>query len=212
MDQEHKPADRGKEGHGLPLMESFYSIQGEGYHQGKAAWFIRVAGCDVGCVWCDVKQSWNADAWPEVAITEIMKPVKDLPVKMVVVTGGEPLLYDLVVLTKAIHQAGKAAHLETSGAHALSGEWDWICLSPKKFRPPVSSVYERADELKIVVYNKTDLRWAKELVSLIRPKCRLYLQPEWSRRAEMTPLIVEFVKENPEWEISLQIHKYMNVR
>ncbi len=201
----------GREEAGLPLMESFYSIQGEGYHQGKAAWFIRLGGCDVGCVWCDVKESWDADAWPKTEIGEIMKPVWDSPAQLVVVTGGEPLLYHLDSLTSAIHKAEKAAHLETSGTHALSGEWDWVCLSPKKFRQPQAGMYERADELKIVVYNKSDLKWAGELVSLVNRQCRLYLQPEWSRRDKVLPLIVEFVKEDPRWEISLQIHKYMHV-
>lgn len=212
MNPVDKIAGQGTGGEKLPLMESFYSIQGEGFHQGKAAWFLRLAGCDVGCVWCDVKDSWKAEAWPEVPVDTILEPVASSRAGMVVVTGGEPLLYELGGLTTAIHRAGKKAHLETSGTHPLTGKWDWICLSPKKFKKPLEEIYGMADELKVVVYNKTDFRWADETASRTRPGCRLFLQPEWSRQKTMVPLIVDFVKENPQWEISLQIHKYMNVR
>ena len=193
-------------------MESFYSIQGEGYHQGKAAWFVRLAGCDVGCVWCDVKESWDANAYPSRSIIDIARPAIQSPARFVVITGGEPLLYNLNLLTQNIRSEGKATHLETSGSHPLTGSWDWICLSPKKFKQPLPESYNQANELKVVVYNKTDLPWADELAKLTTPGCRLYLQPEWSNRKKVMPLIVDHIKNNPQWSVSLQIHKYMGVR
>ncbi len=199
-------------GDNLPLMESFYSIQGEGYHQGKAAWFVRLAGCDVGCVWCDVKESWEANAHPSCNIIDIIRPAVQSSARFVVITGGEPLLYNLDLLTQNIRSEGKATHLETSGSHPLSGTWDWICLSPKKFKQPLPEIYNKANELKMVVYNKTDLAWADELARLTVPGCRLYLQPEWSNRTKVMPLIVDHIKNNPQWSVSLQIHKYMDVR
>jgi len=196
----------------LPLMESFYSIQGEGYHQGKAAWFIRLAGCDVGCVWCDVKESWDANAYPLRDIVDIARPAVQSPAQFVVVTGGEPLLYDLDPLTKRIRSEGKAVHLETSGTNTLTGVWDWITLSPKKFKQPLPDIYKKANELKVVVYNKTDLAWADRIAKFTSAECRLYLQPEWSVRAKVMPLIVDYIKNNHHWSVSLQIHKYMGVR
>jgi len=195
----------------LPIMEAFSTIQGEGYHQGKAAYFIRIAGCDVGCVWCDVKESWPAEQHPIKKNDEIVEPLNDIKTNIVVITGGEPLMYDLKNLTRKIKTLNKKTHIETSGAHPLTGTWDWICLSPKKFKAPLPQLFEVADELKIIVFNKNDLKWAETNAAKVSPKCKLYLQPEWSKKELITPLIIDYVKENPQWEISLQIHKYLNV-
>jgi 7-carboxy-7-deazaguanine synthase len=195
----------------LPLMEDFYTIQGEGFYQGHAAYFIRLGGCDVGCVWCDVKESWDAAAHPLVSVTEIAEKARTSGTKIVVVTGGEPAMYDLTILTQTLKEAGLRTNLETSGVYPLTGIWDWICFSPKKFKAPHSSVFGKADELKIIVYNKSDFSWAEEFASKVRSESKLYLQPEWSREKEMLPLIIEYVKANPKWEVSLQIHKYMNI-
>ena len=195
----------------LPVMESFYTIQGEGFYQGKAAYFIRLGGCDVGCVWCDVKDSWDAAKHPLVNIDDLLKEVKDTPAEMVVITGGEPLMHDLTLLTKTLQAAGLATNIETSGSSPLSGSWNWICLSPKKFKAPLPEVVTFANELKIVVFNKTDFKWGEEFAALVSPSCKLYLQPEWSKSQEITPLIVEYIKDNPKWELSLQLHKYINV-
>ncbi len=192
-------------------MEQFYTIQGEGQHQGKAAYFIRLGGCDVGCVWCDVKESWNADAHSKKEISDLVQEAKNHPGKIVVITGGEPLMYDLTHLTQSIQAAGLRTHVETSGAHPLTGHWDWICLSPKKFKLPLEDFYPVADELKIIVYNKHDFKWAEEHAAKVRENCSLLLQPEWSKEREMIPLIVDYVKENPQWRISLQTHKYLDV-
>ena len=196
----------------LPVMEHFYTIQGEGFHQGKAAYFIRLAGCDVGCVWCDVKESWDRNIHPEYSISEIVNWVKSsMKEGIVVITGGEPLMHDLNPLTKALKNEGYATHLETSGTQKLTGDIDWICLSPKKFKAPLEEAFEIADELKVIVYHKSDLEWALQLKSKTKQSCKLYLQPEWSKSAEITPSIVEFVKSNPEWILSIQIHKYIQV-
>jgi organic radical activating enzyme len=195
----------------LPVMESFYTIQGEGFHQGKAAYFIRLGGCDVGCVWCDVKESWDADKHPQRAIPDLVQEAAAFPGRIAVITGGEPLMHNLDGLTKALHKAGFRTHMETSGSSPLSGSWDWITLSPKKFKAPLDEVCKQAHELKIVVYNKSDFAWAEKYAALVGKQCRLYLQPEWSRAAEMTPLIIDYVKDHPQWQISLQIHKYINV-
>jgi len=195
----------------LPIMEAFNTIQGEGYHQGKAAYFIRIAGCDVGCVWCDVKESWPAEQHPIKKNDEIVEPLNEIKTNIVVITGGEPLMYDLKNLTRKIKTLNKKTHIETSGAHPLTGTWDWICLSPKKFKAPLPQLFEVADELKIIVFNKNDLKWAETNAAKVSPKCKLYLQPEWSKKELITPLIIDYVKENPQWEISLQIHKYLNV-
>jgi 7-carboxy-7-deazaguanine synthase len=192
-------------------MESFYTIQGEGFHQGRAAYFIRLGGCDVGCVWCDVKDSWDAGKHPLVNIEKLVTDVKDTAAEMVVITGGEPLMHDLTILTKKLKEAGLETNIETSGSSPLSGSWNWICLSPKKFKAPLPDVVPHADELKIIVFNNSDFKWAETFAAQVSPSCKLYLQPEWGKAAEMTPLIVDYVKSNPQWELSLQIHKYINV-
>lgn len=195
----------------LPIMEQFYTIQGEGFHQGKAAYFIRLGGCDVGCVWCDVKESWDAEKHPLKSNEEIISDIKKYPAEIVVITGGEPMMYDLTDLTAILKNNNYLLHLETSGAYPLSGTWDWICFSPKKFKSPLKNVAEKADELKVVVFNKSDIIWAEENRQLVTSKCKLFLQPEWSKHAEITPLIINHVKQHPEWEISMQLHKFMNV-
>lgn len=195
----------------LPLMEDFYTIQGEGFYQGHAAYFIRLGGCDVGCVWCDVKESWDASLHPLVTIDEMVRRAVASGTEMVVITGGEPVMYNLQPLTTALKNAGLRTNLETSGVYQLTGEWDWVCLSPKKFKAPHSSSYDHADELKIIVYNRSDFEWAEQHAALVRPSCELFLQPEWSREKEMLPLIIEYVKRHPRWKVSLQIHKYMNI-
>jgi 7-carboxy-7-deazaguanine synthase len=195
----------------LPVMEHFYTIQGEGYHQGKAAYFIRLGGCDVGCVWCDVKDSWDADKHPLFNIQDLILNISKTPAQIVVITGGEPLMHNLDQLTKELHAAGLKTNIETSGAHPLSGEWDWICLSPKKFKAPLPGIIPQANELKIIIFNKSDFDWAEKYAALVSPTCKLYLQPEWDKATEMTPLIIEYIKSHPQWELSLQIHKYINV-
>lgn len=196
----------------LPVMEHFYTIQGEGFHQGRAAYFIRLGGCDVGCVWCDVKESWEMDAHPRMSVDEIIESVKkNTSQGLVVITGGEPLMHDLEELTSQLHHAGFETNIETSGTHPLTGSWDWICLSPKKFKAPLDEILPVANELKVVIFNKSDFEWAEKYAALVHENCKLYLQPEWEKREIMVPLIVEFVKKNPKWQISLQTHKYMNV-
>jgi 7-carboxy-7-deazaguanine synthase len=198
----------------LPVMEHFYTLQGEGYHQGRAAYFIRLGGCDVGCVWCDVKDSWDAAAHPQMSIDEIVNAVckKSAAGKgLVVITGGEPLMHNLTSLTKALQAKGFETNIETSGAHPLSGTWNWVCLSPKKFKAPLPEVVPFANELKVVVFNKSDFEWAEKYAALISPSCKLYLQPEWDKAAVVTPMIIEYIKQHPKWELSLQIHKYINV-
>jgi 7-carboxy-7-deazaguanine synthase len=195
----------------LPVMESFYSLQGEGFHQGKAAYFIRLAGCDVGCVWCDVKESWNKDLHPELSIEELVKGAKTHPGRLAVITGGEPAMYNLEKLTKALRLEGFSTNIETSGSHPLTGMWDWICLSPKKFKPPLPGILPGANELKIIVFNTSDFAWAEKYASMVSPGCKLYLQPEWDKAPVVTPLIIEYIKKNPQWELSLQIHKYVNI-
>lgn len=194
-----------------PLMEAFYTIQGEGYHQGRAAYFIRLAGCDVGCVWCDVKDSWDDTKWPKTSVEAIVNKASINPGRLAVVTGGEPLMYDLKPLTTALHQKGFQTNIETSGAYPVSGDWDWICFSPKKFKAPHPSIYPVADELKVVIYNKSDFAWAETFIEKLKPGCKLFLQPEWSKTKEMLPLIIEYIKTHPKWEISLQIHKFMDI-
>ncbi|TCZ75047.1 7-carboxy-7-deazaguanine synthase QueE [Flaviaesturariibacter aridisoli] len=192
-------------------MEHFYTLQGEGLYQGKAAYFIRLGGCDVGCVWCDVKDSWDASMHPQRSIPELTELVTATPAPIVVITGGEPLLHNLDGLTAALRAAGIRTHIETSGSSPLSGQWDWITLSPKKFKAPLPEVVAEADELKVVVFNKSDFAWAEQWAALVKPACRLYLQPEWDKAGLMTPLIIDYVKEHPQWQLSLQIHKYINV-
>ena len=195
----------------LPLMEAFYTIQGEGYHQGKAAYFIRLGGCDVGCVWCDVKESWDATAHPMVSVNDMVKEAVKFPGRIAVVTGGEPAIHDCSSLTRELHAAGFHTHIETSGAYPLSGNWDWICLSPKKFKHPLGDVVENADELKVVIYHPSDFKWAESFADKVKTGCRLYLQPEWGRRESIVPLISSYIMENPKWEFSLQLHKYIQV-
>lgn len=195
----------------LPLMEDFYTIQGEGFYQGSAAYFIRLGGCDVGCVWCDVKESWDASAHPLVSVAEMTERARNSGANIVVVTGGEPVMYDLSALTETLKAAGLRTHLETSGAYPITGTWDWICFSPKKFKVPHDSVMERADELKVIVYNKSDFAWGEEFAAKANKQCQLFLQPEWSKEKEVLPAIIEYVKTNPQWQVSLQVHKYMNI-
>lgn len=195
----------------LPIMEAFYTIQGEGHFTGNSAYFIRTGGCDVGCVWCDVKDSWEAERWPLQTIDEIVTGAKEFKSKLVVVTGGEPLMYDLTELTTKLRSEGCHTNIETSGAHPLSGVWDWICFSPKKFMKPLPEFYEAADELKVVIYNKSDFKWAEEHADQVRPECILYLQPEWDKSEKMLPEIINYVKDNPRWKISLQTHKFMQI-
>lgn len=194
----------------LPLMEAFYTVQGEGYHTGTPAYFIRVGGCDVGCHWCDVKESWNADLHPPTSVENIVAEAARFS-KTIVVTGGEPLMWDMNPLTHALKNAGMQIHIETSGAYALTGNWDWICLSPKKTKLPVDEVYQKANELKVIVYNKNDFKFAEEQAAKTNPNAILFLQPEWSKRDEMTPQIVDYVMQNPKWRISLQTHKFLNI-
>jgi organic radical activating enzyme len=195
----------------LPLMEEFYTIQGEGFHSGKAAYFIRLGGCDVGCHWCDVKESWDAELHPLTTANQIVQNAEKFPGKAVVVTGGEPLIYNLDYLTAELQKRGIKTFIETSGAYPLSGSWDWICLSPKKFKSPRPDILPLAGELKVIVFNKSDFLWAEEHADHVSDTCKLYLQPEWSKSAEVTPLIIDYVMQNPKWEISLQTHKYLNI-
>lgn len=202
----------------LPLMESFYTLQGEGYHQGRAAYFIRLGGCDVGCFWCDVKDSWDMRKHPQKSIEEIVSTalastgiVRSIGDKIAVVTGGEPLLHNLFPLTAQLKLAGFRTHIETSGSSPMSGNWDWVCLSPKKFKEPLPEVLPLANELKIIVYNQHDFEWAESYARLVSPDCMLYLQPEWDRATAITPKIIAYIQENPKWSLSLQIHKYMGI-
>ncbi len=198
-------------GQKLPVMECFYTIQGEGMHTGKAAFFIRLAGCDVGCHWCDVKDSWDKDIHPVKEIEELVRMAKESGAPLVVITGGEPTMYPLEKLTKALHNQGLAVHLETSGAYTIDGEFDWICVSPKKRKPPVKESLLAADELKVVIYNKDDFHWAEMNSHHLKETCKLFLQPEWSKADTVMPLITNYVKDNPAWRVSLQTHKYLNI-
>lgn len=195
----------------LPVMEHFYTLQGEGFHWGKAAYFIRLGGCDVGCVWCDVKESWDAEKHPKVSVDFLLEEIKKTPTEIVVITGGEPLLHDLTELTAALKAAGLRTHIETSGSSPFSGQLDWITLSPKKFKAPLPQNLPHANELKIVVFNKSDFLWAEQWAAQVSPNCKLYLQPEWDKAAQITPLIVDYIKAHPQWQLSLQTHKYIQV-
>ena len=192
-------------------MELFYSLQGEGYHQGKAAFFIRLAGCDVGCVWCDVKDSWDASKHPILSVEDIVAAAAAHPSRIAIVTGGEPLLHQLDPLTTALKAAGFQTHIETSGSSPMSGSWDWVCLSPKKFKAPLQESVKAADELKVVVFNKSDFDWANSFVNDVNTDCKKYLQPEWEKSDAMTPLVIEYIKQDPSWELSAQLHKYIQV-
>ncbi len=195
----------------LPVMESFYTIQGEGYFSGTPAYFVRLGGCDVGCSWCDVKESWDASKFGWIQINNIAREVNQSGAKVAVITGGEPLLYDLSGLTQLLKSFGIHTNIETSGVYKLSGVWDWICFSPKKFKAPLEMFYEKADELKVIVYNKSDFAWAEDHASGMNPQSLLYLQPEWSKEKEVTPLIVDYLKKDPKWKISLQTHKFIQI-
>ena len=192
-------------------MELFYSLQGEGYHQGKAAFFIRLAGCDVGCVWCDVKDSWDASKHPILSIEEIVAAAAAHPSRIAIVTGGEPLLHQLDPLTTALKAAGFQTHIETSGSSPMSGSWDWVCLSPKKFKAALPEAIKAANELKVVVFNNSDFAFANSFVNDVDADCKKYLQPEWEKSDAMTPLVIEYIKANPSWELSAQLHKYIQV-
>lgn len=195
----------------LPVMEHFYTLQGEGMYQGKAAYFVRLGGCDVGCVWCDVKESWDASHHPQMEINDLVSTIKATPAEIVVITGGEPLLHNLDELTRELKAHGLRTHIETSGSSPLSGTWDWITLSPKKFKAPLPDVLPHAHELKIVIYHRSDFAWAEKYAAQVSPLCKLYLQPEWSKAESVTPLIIDYIKMHPQWQLSLQIHKYINV-
>lgn len=194
-----------------PVMEHFYTLQGEGMYTGKAAYFIRLGGCDVGCVWCDVKESWDASKHPHMSVEEIVSTAAANPGRIAVITGGEPAMHDLRPLCDALHAAGFKVHIETSGSSSLTGELDWITLSPKKFKAPLEESIAKASELKIVVYNKSDFAWAESFAAKVNPDCKLYLQPEWSKKEQMTPLIINYIQQNPQWQLSLQTHKYINI-
>ena len=205
--EQQKRIDKGEL---LPLMEEFYTIQGEGFHKGTAAYFARIGGCDVGCHWCDVKESWLAELHPPTEATKIAENAAKYS-RTIVVTGGEPLMWNMNPLTSFLKEKGLQTHIETSGAYQLSGVWDWICLSPKKNKLPTDEVYSAAHELKIIVYNKDDFRFAEEQAAKVNDACILYLQPEWSKREKMMPQIVDYVMANPKWKVSLQTHKYLNI-
>jgi organic radical activating enzyme len=199
-----------EKGEMLPLMEEFYTIQGEGYYTGTAAYFIRIGGCDVGCHWCDVKESWNADLHPPTRSDLIIENAEKYA-ETVVITGGEPLMWDMDYITKNLQNKNIKTHIETSGAYKLTGSWNWICLSPKKTKLPLKEIYRSANELKIIIYNKNDFRFAEQEAAKVRNTCILFLQPEWSNQEKMTPQIVDYVMKNPKWKISLQTHKYLNI-
>lgn len=192
-------------------MEHFYTIQGEGFHQGRAAYFIRLGGCDVGCVWCDVKESWDAAKHPMMQINTLVQEVQQTQAKLIVITGGEPLMHQLDELTQDLQNHGYETNIETSGSSPLSGFWNWICLSPKKFKAPLPEVILAANELKVIIYHISDFEWGESFAARVSPGCKLYLQPEWSKASVVTPMIIEYIKAHPQWELSLQVHKYINV-
>ena len=199
-----------EKGEVLPLMEAFYTIQGVGFHKGKASYFIRIGGCDVGCHWCDVKESWDAQAHSLVSTEKIIKDALEHS-DTIVITGGEPLMWDMTSLTKGLRKNNKKIHIETSGAYELTGDWDWICLSPKKRKNPVGEIYKKANELKVIIYNTDDLKFAEQQAEKTNSNAHLFLQPEWGNRGKMMPVMVDYVKKNPKWKISLQSHKYLNI-
>ncbi|MCE7070728.1 7-carboxy-7-deazaguanine synthase QueE [Dyadobacter sp. CY327] len=192
-------------------MEAFYTLQGEGQHSGRAAYFIRLGGCEVGCHWCDVKESWNADLHPKYNINNIVDGALQYPGRLAVITGGEPLMYNLDELTGQLQDAGFKTNIETSGVYPFTGHWDWVCFSPKKFKTPHPDIYKNANELKAIIYNKSDFEFAESHAALVSDECTLLLQPEWSKHEVMLPLIIDYIKDNPKWKMSLQTHKYMNI-
>lgn len=208
MSNNNDTLDRGRL---LPLVEDFYTIQGEGFHAGKPAYFIRLGGCDVGCRWCDAKMTWNAKMFPPVAVDGIVARAASFPAQAIVITGGEPLMYPLEYLTGQLHERGLEIFLETSGSHTPSGSFDWVCLSPKKQQPPLDEVYAMADELKVIVEDEADFAWAEETAARVGNECLLYLQPEWSRYDAVREQIVEYAKAHPRWNVSIQTHKFMHI-
>lgn len=194
-----------------PVMEHFYTLQGEGLHSGKASYFIRLGGCDVGCVWCDVKESWDAEKHPLMTVEEIVTAATEHPGRLAVITGGEPAMHNLAALTNVLKENGFTINIETSGSSPLSGTLDWVTLSPKKFKAPIQSALDKADELKVVVFNKSDFKWAEEHATKVPAHCKLYLQPEWSKKDNITQLVIDYILEHPQWELSLQTHKYINI-
>lgn len=195
----------------FPVMEQFYTIQGEGYYTGRAAYFIRIAGCDVGCIWCDVKDSWHTEGYPICSVDELVQSANQFPGNIVVITGGEPAMYDLNELCNGLRAYGKRVHIETSGAYPLRGQFDWVCFSPKKFKKPVDGFGAMADELKVVVFNKSDFEWAESFRKEVKSNCKLYLQPEWDKHEQVQPMMIEYIKQHPHWQFSLQTHKYLGV-
>lgn len=195
----------------LPVMEHFYTLQGEGMHTGKAAYFIRLAGCDVGCHWCDVKESWLLNGHPVMEVETIVKEAKKSGTGIAVITGGEPAMHNLSALTQKLKYSGLVTHIETSGAYPITGKFDWICVSPKKRKPPQKENLKKADELKVVIYNKDDFNWAEKNAALVSKKCKLFLQSEWGRADKVMPMIIDYIKKHPAWQISLQTHKYMQI-
>jgi len=209
MDEKEKhQLEKGKK---LPIMEDFFTIQGEGFFAGTPAYFIRIGGCDVGCHWCDVKESWDFNAHKLVSIGNVINNLKQFDVNTVVITGGEPLIYNLDQLCNELKKSDYQLHLETSGAYSLSGKWNWICLSPKKNQPPIEEIVKKADELKVIIHNNDDFKWAEKYAQQVSKDCRLYLQPEWSKKEQMMQKIVVYTQSNPKWTVSLQIHKYMGI-
>ena len=200
-----------KSGKILPLMETFTTIQGEGFHSGKSAHFLRIGGCDIGCHWCDIKESWNSSLYPLVKVEKILESINSLT-DLVIISGGEPLIWNMAHLTGALKKINKKVHLETSGAYQLSGHWDWICLSPKKNKPPIPALFKKANELKVIVYNKDDLTFAKQNAKYVEKDCILFLQPEWSKKEKVMPMISKFILENPNWRLSIQTHKYLGMK
>lgn len=200
-----------QKGEYLPLMEHYYTIQGEGFHTGKPAHFIRLLGCSVGCVWCDVKESWKTNLEKAYPISDIVNLTQKSDSELVVITGGEPTEYNLNLLTKELRKSGKKTLLETSGAYTITGKWDWICVSPKKFKQPLEESLHQANELKCIIYNQSDFDWAEKSAQNVPDECKLYLQPEWSKKDTMLPKIIEYVKKHPKWQISLQTHKYIGI-
>lgn len=200
----------------LPIMEAFYTLQGEGFYSGQAAYFIRLGGCDVGCVWCDVKESWDKEKHPKYTIKQIIDKInteipKLNPKPIIVITGGEPLMHDLTILTSFLNSLGFKINIETSGSSKFTGNYNWVCLSPKKFKAPLTENLQLANELKIIIFNKSDFEWAKKYEKLVNKNCKLYLQPEWDKAEKNTPLIIDFIKQNPQWQLSLQTHKYLKI-
>tara|TARA_B100000700_G_C14913941_1_gene793690 strand:+ start:652 stop:1245 length:594 start_codon:yes stop_codon:yes gene_type:complete len=196
----------------IPIKETFLSIQGEGYYVGQSSYFIRTQGCDIGCHWCDEPKSWQLNAGVKMTASALLRDIKKVNTNIVIFTGGEPLMHDLNSVSCAIKNAGYKLHLETSGGYPLSGDWDWITLSPKKVKPPLPEIYPLASELKIIIYNQDDFKWALKQEENVSKSCLLYLQPEWSNFQFMKPKIIDFISKNTRWKLSLQMHKYLDIK